>query len=51
MNGISHSYQKLKGFYKGILDLGPKFIRDEKIVERLTREHISVHEMESRAEE
>ncbi|GJT82239.1 hypothetical protein Tco_1056581 [Tanacetum coccineum] len=46
MNGISHSYQKLKGFYKGILDLGPEFIRDEKIVERLTRGHISVHEME-----
>ncbi|GKB13713.1 hypothetical protein Tco_0847636, partial [Tanacetum coccineum] len=47
MNGISHSYQKLKGFYKRILDLGPEFIRDEKIVERLTRGHISVHEMES----
>nr|GEV68289.1 retrotransposon protein, putative, Ty3-gypsy subclass [Tanacetum cinerariifolium] len=25
MNGISYSYQKLKGLYKGILDLGPKF--------------------------
>ncbi|GJR45395.1 hypothetical protein Tco_1313498 [Tanacetum coccineum] len=46
MNRISHSYQKLKGFYKGILDLGPKFIRDKKIVERLTCRHISVHEME-----
>ncbi|GJY24409.1 hypothetical protein Tco_0398067 [Tanacetum coccineum] len=46
MNGISHSYQKLKGFYKGILDLGPEFIQDEKIVERLTLGHISVHEME-----
>ncbi|GJV38199.1 hypothetical protein Tco_1410676 [Tanacetum coccineum] len=46
MNGISHSYQKLKGFYKGILDLGPEFIQDEKNVERLTRGHISVHEME-----
>ncbi|GKC19591.1 hypothetical protein Tco_1021741 [Tanacetum coccineum] len=46
MNGISHSYQKLKGFYKGILDLGPKFIQDDKIAETLTREHISVHEME-----
>nr|GEZ49658.1 homeodomain-like protein [Tanacetum cinerariifolium] len=32
MNGISHSYQKLKGFYKGILDLGLEFIQDEKIV-------------------
>ncbi|GJT03302.1 hypothetical protein Tco_0824471 [Tanacetum coccineum] len=46
MNEISHSYQKLKGFYKGILDLGPKFIQDEKIVERLTCGCISVHEME-----
>ncbi|GKE94476.1 hypothetical protein Tco_1579331 [Tanacetum coccineum] len=27
MNGISHSYQKLKGFYKGVLNLGPDFIR------------------------
>ncbi|GJR79145.1 hypothetical protein Tco_0149930 [Tanacetum coccineum] len=46
LNGISHSYQKLKTFYKGILGLGPEYIRDEKIVERLTRGHISVHEME-----
>ncbi|GJR51869.1 hypothetical protein Tco_1402390 [Tanacetum coccineum] len=46
MNGISNSYQKLKGLYKGFLDLGPEFIRDEKIVERLIRKHISVHEME-----
>ncbi|GJV69183.1 hypothetical protein Tco_1484692 [Tanacetum coccineum] len=36
MNEISNSYQKLKGFYNGILNLGPEFIRDEKIVERLT---------------
>ncbi|GJY03442.1 gag-pol polyprotein [Tanacetum coccineum] len=26
MNGISHSYQKLNGFYKGVLNLGPEFI-------------------------
>ncbi|GJT60227.1 putative reverse transcriptase domain-containing protein [Tanacetum coccineum] len=26
MNGISHSYQKLKGFYKGVLNLGPDYI-------------------------
>nr|GFA31491.1 homeodomain-like protein [Tanacetum cinerariifolium] len=26
MNGISHSYQKLKGFYKGILNLGPEYV-------------------------
>ncbi|GJT76832.1 hypothetical protein Tco_1043557 [Tanacetum coccineum] len=33
MNGISHSYQKLKGFYKGVLNLGPEYIRDAKIEE------------------
>ncbi|GJU36521.1 hypothetical protein Tco_1184875 [Tanacetum coccineum] len=29
-NGISHPYQKLKGFYTGVLDLGPDYIRDAK---------------------
>ncbi|GKD53572.1 hypothetical protein Tco_1286959 [Tanacetum coccineum] len=46
MNGISHAYQKLKGFYKGVLNLGPDYIRDAKMEECLTRGHISVHEME-----
>ncbi|GJY48867.1 putative reverse transcriptase domain-containing protein [Tanacetum coccineum] len=46
MNGISHSYQKLKGFYKGVLNLGPDYIRDAKMEEWLTRGHVSVHEME-----
>ncbi|GJX10928.1 hypothetical protein Tco_0200787 [Tanacetum coccineum] len=46
MNGISHAYQKLKGFYKGVLNLGPDYIQDAKMEEWLTREHISVHEME-----
>ncbi|GJZ82861.1 retrovirus-related pol polyprotein from transposon TNT 1-94 [Tanacetum coccineum] len=46
MNGISHAYQKLKGFYKGVLSLGPDYIRDEKTEECLTHGHISVHEME-----
>ncbi|GJS54282.1 hypothetical protein Tco_0627644 [Tanacetum coccineum] len=45
-NGISHPYQKLKGFYKGVLNLGPDYIRDAKTEEWLTRGHISVHEME-----
>ncbi|GJT78168.1 DNA-directed DNA polymerase [Tanacetum coccineum] len=45
-NGISHPYQKLKGFYKGVLNLGPDYIRDTKMEEWLTRGHISVHEME-----
>ncbi|GJV13246.1 putative reverse transcriptase domain-containing protein [Tanacetum coccineum] len=26
-DGISHVYQKLKGFYKGVLNLGPNYIR------------------------
>ncbi|GKD17309.1 putative reverse transcriptase domain-containing protein [Tanacetum coccineum] len=45
MNGISHSYQKLKVFYKGVLNLKPDFIRDAKMEEWLIRGHISVHEM------
>ncbi|GJV39075.1 hypothetical protein Tco_1417515 [Tanacetum coccineum] len=45
-NGISHPYQKLKGFYKGVLNLGPDYIRDAKTEEWLTRGHISVHKME-----
>ncbi|GJV19830.1 mitochondrial proton/calcium exchanger protein-like protein isoform X1 [Tanacetum coccineum] len=46
MNGISHSYQKLKSFYKGVLNLGPEYVRDAKIEEWVTHGHISVHEME-----
>ncbi|GJX34425.1 hypothetical protein Tco_0245982 [Tanacetum coccineum] len=46
MNGISHPCQKLKGFYKGVLNLGPDYIRDAKMKEWLTRGHIRVHEME-----
>ncbi|GKF63224.1 hypothetical protein Tco_0186672, partial [Tanacetum coccineum] len=45
-NGISHAYQKLKRFYKGVLNLGPNYIRIAKTEEWLTRGHISVHEME-----
>ncbi|GJW74615.1 hypothetical protein Tco_0133985 [Tanacetum coccineum] len=46
MNGISHPYQKLNGFYKRVLNLGSDYMRDAKIEEWLTRGHISVHEME-----
>ncbi|GJY92255.1 reverse transcriptase domain-containing protein [Tanacetum coccineum] len=45
-NGISHPYQKLKGFYKGVLHLGPEYIRDGRTKEWLTRGHISMHEIE-----
>ncbi|GJX61288.1 reverse transcriptase domain-containing protein [Tanacetum coccineum] len=41
MNGISHSYQKLKRFYKGALNLGPDFIRDPSMEEWLTRGNVS----------
>ncbi|GKG16953.1 hypothetical protein Tco_0361910, partial [Tanacetum coccineum] len=40
MNGISHACQKLKGFYKEVLNLGPDYIRNAKIG------RVSVHEME-----
>ncbi|GJS56153.1 hypothetical protein Tco_0629515 [Tanacetum coccineum] len=46
MNRISHAYQKLKGVYKGVLNLGPDYIRNAKAEEWLTRGHVSVHEME-----
>ncbi|GJY58860.1 hypothetical protein Tco_0458752 [Tanacetum coccineum] len=46
LNGISHLYQKLKSFYKGVLKLGPGYIRDAKIEEWITRRHVSIHEME-----
>ncbi|GKA63709.1 hypothetical protein Tco_0763315, partial [Tanacetum coccineum] len=45
-NEISHAYQKLKGFYKGALNLGPDYIQNAKTEEWLTRGDISVHEME-----
>ncbi|GKF90541.1 hypothetical protein Tco_0274242, partial [Tanacetum coccineum] len=46
LNGISHLYQKLKCFYKGILNLGPEYVRDTNMEEWLTRGHISLPEME-----
>ncbi|GKA03873.1 homeodomain-like protein, partial [Tanacetum coccineum] len=45
-NGVSHAYQKLKGFYKGVLKLGPDYIRNVKTEEWLTCGQISVHELE-----
>ncbi|GJU34677.1 putative reverse transcriptase domain-containing protein [Tanacetum coccineum] len=44
MNGVSHAYQKLKGFYKGVLKLGPDYIRNAKTKEWLTRGHIRPRE-------
>nr|GEY63115.1 hypothetical protein [Tanacetum cinerariifolium] len=45
LNRISHPYQKLKSFYKGVLNLGPEYVRDAKMEEWLTRGHISVHKV------
>ncbi|GJU22276.1 hypothetical protein Tco_1155618 [Tanacetum coccineum] len=45
MNRISQSYQKLKSFYKGVLNLGPDFIRVPSMEEWLTRGHVRMHEM------
>ncbi|GKA14994.1 hypothetical protein Tco_0694741 [Tanacetum coccineum] len=46
MNGVSQAYKKLKGFYKGVLNLGPDYIRNVKTEEWLTRERVSVHELD-----
>ncbi|GKB49423.1 hypothetical protein Tco_0900176 [Tanacetum coccineum] len=46
MNEISHSYQKLGGFYKGVLNLGLEYVQDADMEEWLTRRHISLHETE-----
>ncbi|GKE04670.1 homeodomain-like protein [Tanacetum coccineum] len=43
MNGISHPYQNLKGFYKGVSNLGTDYIRDARMEEWLTRGHIRLH--------
>ncbi|GKB93206.1 hypothetical protein Tco_0979343 [Tanacetum coccineum] len=46
LKGILNPYQKLKGFYKEFLNLGPKYIKDDKVEEWLTCGHVSLHEME-----
>ncbi|GKA41226.1 putative reverse transcriptase domain-containing protein [Tanacetum coccineum] len=46
MNGVSHAYKKLKGIYKGVLNLGPDYIRNAKTEEWLTSGHISMHELD-----
>ncbi|GJV26662.1 gag-pol polyprotein [Tanacetum coccineum] len=46
LKGISHPYQKLKGFYKGVLNLGPEYIKNKNVEEWHTCGHVSVHEIE-----
>ena len=41
LNGISHPYQKLKTFYKGVLNLGPEYKRDATIEEWIKRGHLA----------
>ncbi|GJZ90629.1 hypothetical protein Tco_0662556 [Tanacetum coccineum] len=36
LEGNSHSYNNLKGFFKGVLNLGPEYIKKEKMVKWLT---------------
>ncbi|GJW90492.1 hypothetical protein Tco_0168045 [Tanacetum coccineum] len=45
LKGISHPYQKLKGFYKEVLNLGPEYIKDDKVEEWLTRGHTRILEL------
>nr|GFD21108.1 hypothetical protein [Tanacetum cinerariifolium] len=44
--GISYPYQKHKSFYKGVLNLGPGYIRYAKTVEWLIHGYVSMPEME-----
>ncbi|GJZ24322.1 hypothetical protein Tco_0561781 [Tanacetum coccineum] len=44
LKGISHPYQLLKGFYKVVLNLGPEYIKNEKVKEWLTRGHVEFFE-------
>nr|GEU60113.1 hypothetical protein [Tanacetum cinerariifolium] len=46
LEGNLHPYQKLKGFFKEVLNLGPEYRKDEKMVEWLTHGHVSIHEMD-----
>ncbi|GJV34441.1 hypothetical protein Tco_1394841 [Tanacetum coccineum] len=41
-NGILHAHQKLKGFYKGVLNLGLDYILNAKTKEWLTHRHLEI---------
>ncbi|PWA65851.1 Homeodomain-like protein [Artemisia annua] len=38
-NGYDYAYQKIKDFYKGCLDLGDAYKRDERVIDMLGRNH------------
>jgi hypothetical protein len=40
--------KKIKDFYKGCLDLGDAYKKDERVIDMLGREHTSMHEMTNR---
>ncbi|GJS85162.1 hypothetical protein Tco_0751703 [Tanacetum coccineum] len=42
MNGVSHAYQKLKGFYKRVLNLGPDYIQDGRMAHTRAHQRASV---------
>ncbi|GJZ52478.1 hypothetical protein Tco_0606993 [Tanacetum coccineum] len=44
-NGFDHAHQKIKEFYKGCLQLGDEYKMDEKVIEWITHEHASIHDM------
>ncbi|GJR70664.1 putative reverse transcriptase domain-containing protein [Tanacetum coccineum] len=46
LKGISHPCQKLKGFYKEVLNLGLEYIKNENVEEWITHGHMSIYEME-----
>ncbi|GJS93820.1 hypothetical protein Tco_0800788 [Tanacetum coccineum] len=46
LKGILHPYQKLKGFYKEVLNLGSEYVKNEKVGEWITHGHVSIYEME-----
>ena len=43
--GIEYPYQKMKGFYKSVLDLGPEYVRDEVICNYIVRGHMGINEI------
>ncbi|GJW81834.1 homeodomain-like protein [Tanacetum coccineum] len=45
LNGVSHPHQKLKSFYKEVLNLGPEYIQDAKMEEWLTYGHVSPYDI------
>ncbi|GJW81485.1 hypothetical protein Tco_0145460 [Tanacetum coccineum] len=42
--GISHPYQKIKGFYKRFLNLEDEYKQDLDVIDWIKRGHASVHE-------